>query len=98
MNTARRSRPGIHRILAAAALLLPALLAFSAAESQTIVELEIEGGIGAATAEYVIAGIEHAEEQGAELVLIQMDTPGGLMGAMRDIISKILNSSVPVAT
>ncbi len=82
----------------AAACILPALAAFSPVKAQTIVEMKIEGGIGAATAEYVIAGIEHAEEQGAELVLIHMDTPGGLMGAMRDIITKILNSSVPVAT
>ena len=98
MNTARRSRLSLLRSIAAAAFALPALAASSVANAQTIVELKIEGGIGAATAEYIIAGIEHAEEQGAELVLIQMDTPGGLMGAMRDIISKILNSSVPVAT
>jgi len=78
--------------------LLVAMLLSAGASANTIIELEIDGGIGAATAEYVISGIEHAEEVNAELVLIRMDTPGGLMGAMRDIVTKILNSSVPVVT
>jgi len=46
----------------------------------------------------MISGIEHAEEIGAELVIINMDTPGGLMKPMRDMVQKILASSVPVAT
>lgn len=61
-------------------------------------ELEISDGIGVATADYTISGIEHAEETGAELVIINMDTPGGLMKPMRDIVQKILGSSVPVVT
>lgn len=63
-----------------------------------IVELEVTGGIGVATADYVISGIEYAEENDAELVIINMDTPGGLMKPMRDIVQKILGSSVPVVT
>ena len=89
------------RFRACSALLaLPAALLWlsGSASAQTVVELEVEGGIGAATAEYVVAGIEHAEETGAGLVVIRMDTPGGLVGAMRDIVSKILNSDVPIAT
>ncbi len=79
--------------------MLVALVALTApAGAQNVVELQVEGGIGAATAEYVVSGIRHAEETGAELVIIRMDTPGGLVGAMRDIVSKILNSDVPVAT
>ena len=71
---------------------------FSAAEAGQVVELEVKDGIGVATAEYLISGIEHAEEIGAELVIINMDTPGGLMKPMRDMVQKILTSSVPVAT
>jgi membrane-bound serine protease (ClpP class) len=63
-----------------------------------IVVLEIEGGIGVATAEYVASGIEHAAATNAELIVIEMDTPGGLMGPMDDIIKAILGSKVPVAT
>lgn len=77
------------------------LLGFLAAEAQAdgkVVVLEIKGGIGVATAEYVISGLEHAAEIDAELVIIDMDTPGGLMAPMRDIVQAILGSSVPVAT
>ena len=69
----------------------------SAADGKVVV-LEIDGGIGVATAEYLAQGIRHAEEANAELVIIDMDTPGGLMGPTRDIIQEILGSSVPVAT
>lgn len=79
-----------------AALLVAAPLAPAAA--QVVVQLDVEGGIGAATSEYLASGIEHAEDTGAELVLIRMDTPGGLMGATREIVSKILNSGTPVVT
>ena len=98
MKSDSRTRSRLVARVAAAACSVALAFTANNASARTIVELEVEGGIGAATAEYVVAGIEHAEEQGAGLVLIRMDTPGGLMGAMREIISKILNSSVPVAT
>ena len=80
-----------------ASLVLGFLTGVSHAEDSVVV-LEIKGGIGVATADYVISGIEHAEEINAALVIIDMDTPGGLMGPMRDIIQAILGSKVPVAT
>ena len=64
----------------------------------TVVVLEIKGGIGVATADYVISGIEHAEETNAELIIMDLDTPGGLMNPMRDMIQAILGSKVPIAT
>ncbi|MDJ0907932.1 MAG: nodulation protein NfeD [Woeseiaceae bacterium] len=85
--------------LAATFTFLVALIALPAAASATtVVELEIKGGIGPATAEYLVSGIEHAEETGADLVLIRMDTPGGLLDSTREIITAILNSEVPVVT
>lgn len=65
--------------------------------SETVVVLEIKGGIGVATAEYVLSGIESAESGAAELIIIEVDTPGGLMGPTRDIVQAILGSTVPVA-
>ena len=74
------------------------LITTTAAAEGTVVVLQIEGGIGVATAEYLSSGIKHAAEQNAELVIIEMDTPGGLVSATRDIIQDILSSDVPVAT
>jgi len=70
----------------------------SSARAADIVELEVEDGIGVATAEYVISGIDHAAEIGAQLIIINMDTPGGLVKPMREIVQAILSSPVPVAT
>jgi len=83
------------RIVVSIGLLGFAGLQVQAAE--TVVVLEVKGGIGVATAEYVLSGIESAESGAAELIVIEMDTPGGLMGPTRDIVQAILASSVPVA-
>jgi membrane-bound serine protease (ClpP class) len=64
----------------------------------TAVVLDINGPIGPATSRYVVRGIESARDQGSRLVVLEMDTPGGLDSSMRDIIRAILASPVPVAT
>jgi membrane-bound serine protease (ClpP class) len=83
---------------------LPALrgIAHAAAPASsapsTVVELRIDGEIEPILAEYIVNGIEQANRDHAALVLITMDTPGGLDTSMRAIIQAILRSSVPVAT
>lgn len=67
-------------------------------EKNSIIQLTIEDVIGPATDDYVERALETAAQDQAELVIIRMDTPGGLDTAMRGIIKNITNSSVPIAT
>jgi membrane-bound serine protease (ClpP class) len=78
-------------------LLLVASIATSVqAASPRIDVLTIKGTINPVLTDYIKRGIEQAEDTGAEAIIIQMDTPGGLDTAMRDIVQLIVNSRVPV--
>ncbi|TLZ47995.1 MAG: nodulation protein NfeD [Gammaproteobacteria bacterium] len=67
-------------------------------DAGTAAVLEINGPIGPATSRYVVHGIEAAHENGSRVVVLELDTPGGLDSAMRDIIRAILASPVPVVS
>lgn len=60
--------------------------------------LGIDDAIGPASADYLVRSLGQAQAQGAQLVVIRMDTPGGLDSAMRQMIKAILASTVPVAS
>ena len=73
-----------------------ALALAAPASSAPIYKLTIDDIIHRVSAQYITEGIDRADRDGAELVLIQLKTPGGLDTAMREIIEKILNAETPV--
>lgn len=58
--------------------------------------LTVTGPIGPVTAEYTLKGMRDAADQGASIIIMEMDTPGGLMDSMRDIIKEMIGSPIPV--
>ena len=62
----------------------------------TVVKIRVDDTIQPISAEYIDRAIEHARQTGADAVLIELNTPGGLADTTREIIQKILASPVPV--
>ncbi len=60
--------------------------------------LDLNDAVSPASADYIIRGLDRAAEEGAGLVILRMDTPGGLVTSTREINNAILSSDVPVAT
>jgi membrane-bound serine protease (ClpP class) len=78
-------------------LIKPAVSASASPNSSaSVVELRIDGEIEPVLAEYIVRGINEANADRASLILITMNTPGGLDTSMREIIQAILASKVPV--
>ena len=75
-------------------------------QSETTVEspdrrailVDVQGPIGPATVEFLVDSLQEAAARNVELLIIRLDTPGGLDASTRDIVKAILNSPVPVAT
>lgn len=79
-------------------LLALALLCITTlAQAEGVLRTRISGPIGPATANHMQQALDAAKAQQAQLLLVRLDTPGGLDGAMRDIIKAIIGAPLPVA-
>ncbi|MCC5988506.1 MAG: nodulation protein NfeD [Pararhodobacter sp.] len=83
--------------LIAGALMLAAQPVAENQRAREAVVLSLDGAVSPATADYLIRGMQDAAERDAGLVVIRMDTPGGLVTSTREIVNAILASPVPVA-
>ncbi|MFJ4350173.1 nodulation protein NfeD [Pseudomonas sp. NPDC089428] len=79
-------------------LLLLGLAQAGQAAPGSVWVLGIDDAIGPASADYLLRNLEQAKAQGAQLVVLRLDTPGGLDSAMRQMIKAILASPVPVVS
>jgi membrane-bound serine protease (ClpP class) len=84
------------RMMRVLLLMIGGLVLSAAAAANPVALVKIEGAIGPATSDYFSRALAEAQDEGATALIVQLDTPGGLDTAMRDIIRDILRAPMPV--
>jgi membrane-bound serine protease (ClpP class) len=93
---ARRWKHSSEAMKIAAATWLLALTCAVASAAEKVSFIKIDGAIGPATASYISRSIEEARAQNAQCLVIQLNTPGGLLDSTQNIVQSFLGSTVPV--
>jgi len=65
-------------------------------EKEPVFLIEVDGIINPVTAKFIMDSIDQAAQQGGQCLIIELDTPGGLMESMRIIVKKMLSSTIPI--
>ncbi len=86
-----------NEIVLRARILVIFLLLGPVLASAAVLKIKVDAPIHPATSEYIVRSLEKADRDGADLVILTLDTPGGLDTSMREIIEKIVNARTPVA-
>src|SRR5258708_7795688 len=84
------------RRLAALAVMVVALIFPAAASASGALHIRIDGVINPIKARYVHQALEAARARGASFVLMSINTPGGLVSSMEDIVGDMTNSPIPI--
>src|SRR5678815_471122 len=87
------------KFLAAIALLvLTAIASIQSARAggPTVAHITLDGIVNPIKARYIVQSLDRARSEGATVVLLSIDTPGGLVSSMQEIVGAITNSKVPV--
>jgi membrane-bound serine protease (ClpP class) len=85
-------------VIRSAILAVVFALARTASAAPKVIAVDVDGMVHPVTTEIVGSAIERARQEGAALVIVRLNTPGGLMDAMRETIEKMVASPVPVVT
>ena len=99
-RSARTAHPLVHWLILPFFIALAVLFAGPSVSfaKGPVIELQLDGIISPASSDFIVRGLERAADRQAHLVIITLDTPGGLDASMRSIVKAILASPVPVAT
>jgi membrane-bound serine protease (ClpP class) len=72
------------------------LFVFPSARAEKVAFIQVNGTINPATSTYIARGIDRAVAQDAECLILQLDTPGGLLDSTKDIVNSFYRSKVPI--
>jgi membrane-bound serine protease (ClpP class) len=86
------------RIVLLIILVFPLCLQSQSGTKPVVLQIDLDVIVHPVSADYVRSGITHAKDIGARAVIIRINTPGGLLDSMRDMVGAILDSDVPVIT
>ena len=88
----------IYLVLVLAAMSTARAVPAAQAQAPVIVEIELQDVVHPVSADYVKEGLDHAKNIGARAVILRINTPGGLIDSMREIVEAVLSSPVPLIT